>query len=227
MLVSRQAPHWTHPLRVASSSSAPTAAHPLRHAPPTRRRARRLCPLRAHLRSAQCRPSPPCAPHRASARPRARSLPHRHLLLLLGRPQMGAVAAERSELTCNGRDDFDGILPRKRAHVAPELVECGDGQQGCLVLPLALAAARRRPAAVREPMAFSRNCTTWALRSTHLFASRLRGCARVFTRRGASTRAVVAAVERAAVGRLQVAEANLECSRCRNAELEWRRPGAA
>nr|CAB3484413.1 unnamed protein product [Digitaria exilis] len=44
--------------------------------------------------------------------------------------------ATRSNLTCNGGSDYDGLQPRKRARVAQGLMECG-GQQGGLVLPLA------------------------------------------------------------------------------------------
>ncbi|RLM73781.1 putative BOI-related E3 ubiquitin-protein ligase 3 [Panicum miliaceum] len=44
--------------------------------------------------------------------------------------------AARSELTCNGGEYDDGLLPRKRARLAAGLVGCG-GQQGGLILPLA------------------------------------------------------------------------------------------
>ncbi|CAN6275558.1 unnamed protein product [Urochloa humidicola] len=152
--------------------------------------------------------------------------------------------AARSELTCNGGGggdggDYDGILPRKRARVAAAgFMECG-GQEGGMVLPLAVvtqgqafagdvqsrvvgcgAASTSGRAAANGVLAqlYHQGVEIDAL--VRLEAERMRAALHEARRRHA--RAVVAAVERAAAGRLRAAEAELDRARCRNAELEER-----
>ncbi|CAN6227964.1 unnamed protein product [Urochloa humidicola] len=148
--------------------------------------------------------------------------------------------AARSELTCNGGGDFDGLLPRKRARVVAGLVECGGGQQGGFVLPLA-AAATQAQAFAGDVQTRAVGCgaasTSGRVGSNGVLAQlyhqgveidalvrleteRMRAGLHEARRRHA--RAVVAAVERAAAGRLRAAETELERARCRNAELEER-----
>ncbi|CAN6270341.1 unnamed protein product [Urochloa humidicola] len=149
--------------------------------------------------------------------------------------------AARSELTCNGGGgDFDGLLPRKRARVAAGFMECGGGQQGGLVLPLAAAATEGQVfAGDVQSRAVGCGAASTSGRAggngvlaqlyhqgveidalVRLETERMRAGLHEARRRHA--RAVVAAVERATAGRLRAAEAELERARCRNAELEER-----
>ncbi|PUZ46983.1 hypothetical protein GQ55_7G126400 [Panicum hallii var. hallii] len=151
--------------------------------------------------------------------------------------------AARSELTCNGGSGGgeydDGLLPRKRARLAAGLVECG-GQQGGLVLPLAAPPpqgqafagdARTRAVGCGPASTSGRAAASGVLSQlfhqgveidalVRLETERMRVGLQEARRRHA--RAVVAAVERAAAGRLRAAETELDRARCRNAELEER-----
>ncbi|CAL5027703.1 unnamed protein product [Urochloa decumbens] len=146
--------------------------------------------------------------------------------------------AARSELTCNGGGDFDGIPPRKRARVAAGFMECG-GQQGGLALPLAAATQLQAFAGDVQSRAVGCGAASTSGRAAangvlaqlyhqgveidalvRLETERMRAGLHEARRR--HTRAVVSAVERAAAGRLRAAEAELERARCRNAELEER-----
>ncbi|CAL5067528.1 unnamed protein product [Urochloa decumbens] len=147
--------------------------------------------------------------------------------------------AARSELTCNGGGgDYDGLLPRKRARMAAGLMECG-GQQAGLMLPLAAAIpgqafageAQSRAVGCGAASTSGRAAASGVLAQLYHQGVEIDALVRLETERMRAgllearrrhARAVVAAVERAAAGRLRAAEAELERARCRNAELEER-----
>ncbi|RCV33449.1 hypothetical protein SETIT_7G084400v2 [Setaria italica] len=148
--------------------------------------------------------------------------------------------AARSELTCNGGGggEYDALQPRKRARVATGLLECG-GQQGSLVLPLAAAPqsltfagdVQSRAVGCGAASTSGRAAANGVLSQLYHHGAEIDALVRLETERmrvglhdarRRHARAVVAAVERAAAGRLRAAEAELEHARCRNAELEER-----
>lgn len=151
----------------------------------------------------------------------------------------------RSELTCNGGgggDNSNVFLPRKRARVAPGFLD--DAHQQGLVLPLPV------PVPVPQGQVFagdvqSREGGCGAASTSGRAAATTNGVLSLLYRQGMEidalvrletermraglqearrrhARAVAAAVERAAAGRLRLAEAELGHARRRNAELEER-----
>ncbi|XP_047070734.1 probable BOI-related E3 ubiquitin-protein ligase 3 isoform X2 [Lolium rigidum] len=128
----------------------------------------------------------------------------------------------RSELTCN---DNYGFVPRKRARMTTEEPAAGLAELTTRSVGSGAASTSGRmanaAAAVSQGLTallFNQGVETDAL--IRLESERMRAGLDEARRRHA--RAVLAAVERAAAGRLQAVEADLERARYRNAELEER-----